>query len=709
MSFLAPLFLAGALAVALPVVFHLIRRTSREKTVFSSLMFLMPTPPRVTRRSRLENIFLLLLRCLVLCLLALGFARPFIQRPVQAGAGSGTAKRILVLLDDSASMRRSGLWPEARARAAEVLRQASPIDQVALFTFDRQVNRLMDFEQWSAMGASERAAFAAKRLDELSPGWSGTHLGSALVSAAKAFEEGRSNQRENFALRQIVLISDLQEGSRLETLQAFEWPKEIELRIESVKAKRPTNAGLQLVTETADNDKAGSEGPRVRVSNSSDSKREQFQVGWARAGQPGFVGAPVDVYVPPGQSRIVQAPKSEPGLAADRLTLTGDDEDFDNTVFLTPPRAEQLNLFFLGADAEKDPTQCLYYLKRAFQQTRLQAIQISPWPSNAVSAMAQLQSAPLIISTDALPDDQLKALGALLKSGKMVLLVLKEATTAARTLSELTGVQGVGVEEAPTGNSNYAMLGQIDFEHPLFAPFASPRFSDFTKIHFWKHRRLSLEKVPAAKILARFDNGDPAFVQIPTGQGALLVLTSGWHPGDSQLALSSKFVPLLYSILEQSGGIKAQLSQYMVGDPVLLPAAAAGARTNQPIVIRKPDGSQVEGAAGDKFSQTDLPGIYTSASGPAIQFAVNLDPSESRTAPLAVEELERMGVPIKLQVLQTASQLEKKRQQLQAAELENRQKLWRWLIVAALVVLVGETLVAGWLTRRSMKASESAA
>src|SRR6266699_3048759 len=104
MSFLAPLFLLGALAVALPVVFHLIRRTTREKTVFSSLMFLMPTPPRVTRRSRLENIFLLILRCLVLCLLALGFARPFVQKPmVPDPAGAG--KKIIVLVDRSASMR----------------------------------------------------------------------------------------------------------------------------------------------------------------------------------------------------------------------------------------------------------------------------------------------------------------------------------------------------------------------------------------------------------------------------------------------------------------------------------------------------------------------------------------------------------------------------------------------------------------------------
>ena len=38
MSFLAPLFLLGGLAVALPVIFHLIRRTTREKTLFSSLI-----------------------------------------------------------------------------------------------------------------------------------------------------------------------------------------------------------------------------------------------------------------------------------------------------------------------------------------------------------------------------------------------------------------------------------------------------------------------------------------------------------------------------------------------------------------------------------------------------------------------------------------------------------------------------------------------
>src|SRR5258706_1610619 len=150
MSFLAPFFLFGALAVAAPILFHLIRRTSREKIPFSSLMFLQPTPPRVTRSSRLENIFPLLLRCLVLCLLALGFGRPFFQKPVVAENAAGDGKRIVVLVDSSASMRRDNLWSDARSRTEQVLKRMVPADAVAVFLFDRTVHPLMSFEQWAA-------------------------------------------------------------------------------------------------------------------------------------------------------------------------------------------------------------------------------------------------------------------------------------------------------------------------------------------------------------------------------------------------------------------------------------------------------------------------------------------------------------------------------------------------------------------------------
>ena len=122
MSFLAPLFLLGALAIAAPVIFHLIRRTTRDRTRFSSLMFLQPTPPRLTKRSRLENLLLLLLRCLALALLAFGFSRPFFKQSTFSESSTGPAKRIVVLVDASASIRRAALWTDARARVESALR-----------------------------------------------------------------------------------------------------------------------------------------------------------------------------------------------------------------------------------------------------------------------------------------------------------------------------------------------------------------------------------------------------------------------------------------------------------------------------------------------------------------------------------------------------------------------------------------------------------
>jgi hypothetical protein len=696
MSFLAPLFLLGGLAVAAPIIFHLIRRTTRERMPFSSLMFLQPTPPRVTRRSRLENIFLLILRCLVLCLLALGFARPFLQKPVQANLGAGAPSRTVLLVDVSASMRREPLWSEAQTKVAAVLRKTSPLDQVALFTFDQQVHRLMNFEQWSALSAGDRAAVTERRLSEMTPGWADTHLGNALIAAAEAFEEAGKGEQVG-GLRRIVVISDLQEGSRLDGLQGYEWPRGLELRVEPVKAKRPTNAGLQLVTDRVGGETASDEtGPRLRVSNSTDAKREQFQVGWGRV-EKGFNGAPLDVYVPPGQSRAITAPKGSG--EGERLLLAGDDDDFDNTVYVVPPKAEQVNILFLGNDAEKDSTQLLYYLKRAFQQTHRQDVRILNHAAEAPLSAKVVTETSLMIATDPLPEERVAVVQSFLKEGKTVLFPMR-TPAAAPVIARLAGIAQLPAEESSA--DRYALLGQIDFEHPLFAPFADPRFSDFTKIHFWKHRRLATEPLAGAKILARFDDGDAALVQLTVGKGTLFILTSGWQPADSQLALSSKFVPLLYAVLEQSGGIKARLAQYVVGDPVPLPRDLAGGTTK--LTLRKPDGSSVELPAGEeKFSQTDAPGIYTVTSvQPPFRFAVNLAPEESKTAPLAMEELHRLGVPLKAEGVLTAQQAARKELQLRASELENRQKLWRWLIVAALAFVLLETWLGGRLTRRAM-------
>jgi len=722
MSFLAPLFLLGGLTIALPVLFHLVRRSSREKLVFSSLMFLKPTPPRLTRRNRLENIFLLLLRCLAICILALGFARPFLQKPMATAPLNDAGAQIVLLVDTSASMKRENAWSEALAKAEAALKKTTVADQVAILAFDDQVRTVISFEQWAAMNASERPSLAAQRLAESKPTWHATHLGNALIAAADTIEDA-GKREQPVGARRIVLITDLQEGSRLEGLQGHEWPRGLEVVVEPVKAKRPTNAALQWVMDAEDSLRGDTDSlVRIRVNNSADAQREQFQVRWAGAAG----GDSLDAYVPPGQSRIMSAPKFPTNTIGERITLSGDDDDFDNTAYVVRPKAEEINVLFLGADAEGDPAQLLYYLKRAFQDTRRRAVRLSSMPPVTPSlspsdgervaggrVRGSLSDNRLVIIPGSLSEQQNAEVRQYLTNGGTALLVMNDPQTA-RTLGQLTGAPDVAATEASV--ANYAMFGPMDFTHPLFAPFADPRFGDFTKIRFWKHRKLASDKLPGARVLASYDDNDPAILEVPVGRGRIFIFTFSWRPADSQFALSSKFVPLLYSLLDQAGGIGAPLAQFRVGDSVDLSTLAAksgGAAWS----VRRPDGAQVQLASGEtRFTQTDQPGIYEvlltddarGRTDSPIKFAVNLDAAESKTAPMAADELEHLGLPMK-SIEWTPAPHAARQGTLHNAELEARQKLWRWLIVAALAVLLIETWLAGRITRRTAAPAEVAA
>ena len=81
------------------------------------------------------------------------------------------------------------------------------------------------------------------------------------------------------------------------------------------------------------------------------------------------------------------------------------------------------------------------------------------------------------------------------------------------------------------------------------------------------------------------------------------------------------------------------------------------------------------------------------------RFAVNLDPVESRTAPLPMDDLERLGVPVGLKAAEAVRGAQRKTH-LQNVELEDRQRLWRWFTIAALGVLLVETWLAGRAARR---------
>ena len=130
-----------------------------------------------------------------------------------------------------------------------------------------------------------------------------------------------------------------------------------------------------------------------------------------------------------------------------------------------------------------------------------------------------------------------------------------------------------------------------------------------------------------------------------------------------------------------------------------LPPGGGGPGWGGRLRVRKPDGSIVAVEPGSPtFADTDQPGVYEVLStGDPRSFAVNLDPAESRTTPLAVETLEQLGCKLSRPSREAVDRDHLR--QMQNAELEGRQKLWRPLILAAIGVLIVETWLAGRLGR----------
>jgi hypothetical protein len=152
----------------------------------------------------------------------------------------------------------------------------------------------------------------------------------------------------------------------------------------------------------------------------------------------------------------------------------------------------------------------------------------------------------------------------------------------------------------------------------------------------------------------------------------------------------------MWSWLELGGGVSSAATQFFVGDRVALPPGTDAT------MVRTPDGATAPLPAGaGEFAGTVQPGIYEFSGGPrAVRVAVNLDASESRTAPLDADELNRLGVPVARED-STEPGLTEHTNLLQGMEAENRQKLWRWFIAATLAVLLVESALAGWTARRS--------
>lgn len=711
--------IVGGLLAAIPVFLHMLRRTPAARMPFSIVRFLPSTLPVTTRRSRLQHWPLMLLRILAVLLLALAFSRPFQRLTVQSSRGTETGRRLAILLDGSASMRRDGLRDALQNELRSVTSDLYPQDVVSITRYSTISQPLLTSEEWRQTDPENRQALLDRALENYEPDWRATDTGKAMLEAAEEVARERSQDSEETE-RKVIVITDFQEGSQLDVLRSGSWPDNVTSDLRLVSPTETGNAGLSL----SEDRKTGR--IRVRLTNSGDSKSGRYTLQpFDKDGKPAGTAMLADVA--PGQRRTLTLPEAPAGASQiSGVEILGDPHPFDNVADLPTVEKQVHRVAHVGTSDANNAETMRYYLQRVLDGDDSEPIEVIDLLQPDSPAVPPPADVRLVFVTDKVPENLIAPLQTFADRGGVILIAIASIEMAESVKPLLPDV--ASVEEATV--SDYAMLSAPDLTSSLLAPFAEARFADFSSIRIWHHRLLKLtEPANRSKVLASFDSGGPAILETMNAAGGrIYALATGWQPADSQWALSSRFPPMIARLLriaypKQSGNWLFEAGTAIVPAEMIdgsswtlvAPDGTTSNSSNPKLPVAEPSSaadSEKKGTA--DVSPTivlDTPGRWRLTSetpeGPkSMDLLVTVAASESRTEPLPRGQLQAIGLSAaKVNNSDDAPANPDTANQLDAIELESRQKFWRYFLIAGMGCLLLEAILTRFLEKRQQLAS----
>jgi Aerotolerance regulator N-terminal/von Willebrand factor type A domain len=695
LTFLVPLFLVGIAGIVVPIVLHLTRRQRRNVVTFPSLMFLRMVPFQEQRRRRIEHWLLLALRAIALSLLAIAFARPLFEDSAVAAAGGGGPTEVVVLLDQSYSMGVGDAFTRATAAAKGVFDALGPLDRGSLVSFARGARVL-------ARSTSDRARLESA-LDTVRVGSGTTRYGPALKVAQTILEESE------LPAGRVVLITDFQrngwtgdEGVHLPAGDVLApvavgdvLPENVQ--VANVSLLRQATSGRERVTATA------------RVTRQGGSGAKQVPVTLELDGQPVQTRT---VSLAPDAATAVTFPAFTLSLPHTRGSVSVPDDGLvadDARYFVLSPGSAISVSVAEGARTGRDAS---LYLQRALDISADSRFRVRVRRGDGVSA-GDLSDADVVVLNDTRVDgaSALRVRHFVEGGGGALVVLGQEASWPASAADFLPGAVG-SVEDRAEGRGG--RLGFLDHDSPVFEVFSGPRSGDFTTARFFRAR--DFQAADSARVLARYDDGTPALVEARRGKGTVMVWTSTLDQFWNDLALQPVFLPFVQQLVQRLSGREDATPWLTAGqvvdlaDPAALESAglaspeAAGLGPGVVPIALTPSGEPVTlPAEGPRYLTLEDRGFYT-VRPPGVDperpfvMAVNVDLSESA--------LTRMD-PVELAAQVTTPAATGTRAPgftdataLRREDLEKRQSVWRYLLYVAFGLLLLDTALSNWASRR---------
>jgi len=674
LTFLAPLFLAGLAALAVPVIVHLIHRQRDDVVEFPSLMFVRRIPYKTTKKQKIRHWFLLAMRCLALILIAGAFARPLLNRDEFTPTNTDGALERVVLLDRSYSMGYGDTWTRARNAVEDALTQIGAEDRVTLVLFDERAE--------AVRGEDGDVSVVRNALQEASPGALGTRYAPALRLTQSLLQNSQRPRRE------VVLVTDFQR-SGWSAQELVEFPEGTAIETIDVGGSDSPNHAVAGVSVTRAM-YAGSERITVhaRIVNRSSQPIVQLPVA-LELGSRRYASTTVDVEAN-GVANVSFEPFSltQPNLHAsvvaqpDRLAID------DRYSFVLSPGQTQPVLIARARRANAGET---FYLERALEVDNTFAVTVDV--AEALFGRAIPRGSVVVLNDAGVPGGNAgKRLAEHVEAGGGLLLIA--GANAPRGDGGGLLPAGIGsVVDREIGRAG--RVAQVSYDHALFDAFRTPRSGDFASARFYRYREL--DPADDGTVLARFDDGRPSLVEKKVGRGRVLVWAAPLDNVWSDFVIQPVFLPFVHQLVTYASGRTQAGTAQRAGD-VLDLSERIQAAPDRELIVAYPSGKRVTLNPGQTFLQLDEAGFYQiratgQAAALATTVAANPDVSESDLTRMPAADLQSALQSTGAKAANTAAE------ELTAAEREQRQSGWWYMMVVAALFLIAESIISNRLSR----------
>jgi len=625
MSFLNPYLLFGSLALAIPILIHLVRREKSEIIPFSSLMFLLKVPKRSIRQQKIKNLLLMALRLLILALLVGAFARPYMTQPAKPTVSANANRGVVMMLDTSYSMRYGNNFDKLKAEAQKRIDAMRATDRMAIVAFNDNASLL-------SRPTSDKNALKAV-VDALEPSFSGTRYYEAFTLADRALAEFGGDQK------QLIVISDFQRNGWNRSSRESIIGNDVKVETVNLAVQSPNNVGIDSVSVDPSTSFTRTYSGRViaRIHNyrkdipvdidvivslnDKEMARKKVTVSANSSALAEFTGFDLQL-----------------GFSKGRVHIDSNDPlKVDDDFLFSLERREKLRVLVVDTGKAKQSL----YLRQAYTSSPDLPFEVTIVPVSGITAEEVAKHEVVVVNdVPRLPDAVRDKMDELRKSGQGQLVVLGENSEAGwwGSYQKFPVKPSQRIFVAKDRGKPSVALTTYDRNHSIFKPFEKSTRVVLNSAQFFAY--MNMEAKPGAVVLAKYDDGSPVIVESSKDDHGMLVFNSTVDSKWNDLPLKPSFLPLFHEMIRYLSRYNDTRGWYALGEgiPITGGLDSAAAAVIDPKGDRQALGQLTAGQA--KFFTPTLPGFHEIRVGPDTRMvAVNPPSSEGNLESMPPEDL----------------------------------------------------------------------